>query len=336
MSGDIEKAKTESLPELDSPAMCLGERLRKNGSEAKAAIADIARFVRRESPEIAQTVQASKKGFRLVVDASDEVLEKIDEGSIKLTTDRLGNTYAQIKNAKGRYGKKLPIKREDFRQGIDPVQAANSLQLKAMQGQLDAMADQIEAIDERARDILAGQHDDRMGLLQSGMDLYLEANSASDPAFRAMLSAQAIRSFSDAGAQLALEMSSDIEYLANREYDSAKGKRAKLIEDKMRSINECFPAVHRAFMAKAAIYCERGELASMAAALGSYARVLDGTVVKHAGLLAECDASDDGSDQGVWRSRAALRLDVGDIAKRLEAPEKTFYLEPCDDEGDGE
>lgn len=336
MSSGIEKVDTGYLSNPELPVAYLGEGLRKNAGKADAFIADIARFVQRESPEVAQVVQASKKGFRLVVDASDEVLEKIDEGSIKLTTDRLGNTYAQIKNAKGRYGKKLPIKREDFRQGIDPVQAANSLQLKAMQGQLDAMAGQIEAIDECVRDILAGQHDDRMGLLQSGTDLYYEAHNASDQAFRAMLSAQAIRSLSDAAAQLALEMSSDIKYLANREYDSGKGKRTKLIEEKMRSINECFPAVHRAFMAKAAIYCERGELASMAAALESYARLLDGTVVKYAGLLAECDVSDDGSDQGVWRSRASMKLDVGDIAKRLEASEKVLYLEPCDDKGDGE
>lgn len=70
----------------------------------------------------------------------------------------------------------------------------------------------------------------------------------------------------------------------------------------------------------------------MAAALEAYSCLIEQTVGSRAGLLAEFDASDDGTDHGVWRSRAALQLDVSELSKALAAPEKTFYLEVINDE----
>ena len=41
--------------------------------------------------------------------------------------------------------------------------------------------------------------------------------------------------------------------LSNGEYGKAKGKRAELIDEKMASINRCFPVLHQASVARAAI-----------------------------------------------------------------------------------
>ena len=60
---------------------------------------------------MAQIGKAADTGFRLVVDVSDETLRDIDRGDIKLTTDKMGNTFAQMRQSNGRYGEKLPIKR---------------------------------------------------------------------------------------------------------------------------------------------------------------------------------------------------------------------------------
>ena len=315
-----------------SPLALLSAAIRESCDEADDAIFDIVKAIERQAPEAAQLRVAAGKGFRLVVDASEETLQAIDRGDIKLTTDKLGNTFAQMKRADGKYGKKLPIKREDFSRGIDPVQAANALQVKAMQEQLDQIAEQITVIDGRVEEVLCGQQNDRIGLFHSGMSLYLEARDVSDEGLRKLLISQSLRALSDSTAQLDLELREDIAYLSSGEYKKAKGKRAELIDEKMASINRCFPVLHQASVARAAIYCEQGETKAMASALESYSRLIGQTVGLHAGLLAEFDISDNGTDQGVWRSRAALQLDVSAIGKALSAPEKTFYLEAVSDE----
>ena len=198
------------------------------------------------------------------------MLRAIDRGDIKLTTDKLGNTYAQIKQTSGEFGKKLPIKKEEFSQGIDPIQAANAMQMKALQEQLDEISGQITVIDGRVKEVLRGQQNDRIGLFNSGMALYLEAREISDENLRKLLTAQSLRALSDAAAQLDLELQENVSYLANGEYEKSKGKRTQLIDEKMASINRCFPVLHQAYIARAAIYCEQGEIKAMASALESY------------------------------------------------------------------
>lgn len=336
MSSDDSLAKSESQVIADSvdrsPLALLSAAIKRSCNEADDIITDVIKAMERQTPDIAQLTKATEKGFRLVVDASDDTLQAIDRGDIKLTTDKLGNTFAQLKQADGKFGKKLPIKKEEFSQGIDLVQAANTIQMKALQQQLDGIAEQITVIDGRAKEVLRSQQNDRIGLFRSGMALYLEAREVTDTGMRKLLVAQALRALSDASAQLNLELQENIEYLSNGEYQKAKGKRAELIDEKMAAVNRCFPALHQASIARAAIYCEQGEVKAMAAALEAYSCLIEQTVGSRAGLLAEFDASDDGTDHGVWRSRAALQLDVSELSKALAAPEKTFYLEAINDE----
>lgn len=315
-----------------SPLAILKHSIQKELDEANVALDDIIQFISREAPGAVQLQRATKKGFRLVVDASQETLEAIDKGNIKLTTDRWGNTFAQIKQPNGEFGKKLPIKREDFSQGIDPVQAANSIQMKAIQDQLESLAEQIAIIDGRVREVLQGQHSDRIGLFQSGMALYLEAREIQDNDLKKLLVSQALKALSDSYCQLSLELQNHIRYLENKEFDKEKGKRVKLIDEKMQEVNRCFPAVHQAAIAKAAVYCEQGEMRAMATTLDEYAHFIESTVGGRAGLLAEYDIADDGADKGLWRSRAALRLDVSEFGKALMAPEKVLYLEMVEEQ----
>lgn len=198
------KEDTQAIPATtnSSPLTLLSNAIQASCDEADIAISDIVKAVKRQAPEMTQLCKANDKGFRLVVDVSDDVLEAIDRGNIKLTTDKMGNTYAQIKQASGQFGKKLPIKKEEFSQGIDPLQAANAMQMKAMQEQLGSIAEQITIIDGRAKEILRGQQNDRIGLFNSGMSLYLEAREISDESLRKLLVSQSLRALSDAAAQL--------------------------------------------------------------------------------------------------------------------------------------
>lgn len=306
------------------PAVLLSNGLKNRVNEAKTAIGEIYRFVEKQLPIAPQIKQAMQNGCRYVVDMSDEMIKGIDNGIIKLTQEN-GNTYAQLRNG-SYYGKKLPIKRELFRKGIDPVQMGNSLQMQALREQLETITEQINVISYNVKEVLQGQQNDRIGLYYSGMSLYLEARNITNPEMKQALIAQAIRALSDAAFQLKLEMRSDIEYLENKGYKSEKGKSAVALEEHMQKINQSFAFIHQAMMLKAGIYCDQGQLAAMSTVLEEYSHFIEDVVVKNVKLLSSCDKSDDGTNKGLWSSRANLKLEVSEFAKKLNESNKTLYL----------
>ena len=107
--------------------------------------------------------------------------------------------YAQIREANGHYGSKLPIKKDVFAKGIDPIQMAN-----ALQDQVQHIANQIAVIDHSVREVIQGQQNDRIGLYYSGLTLYLEARNVNDPEMKRALIAQSLRALSEARFQLGL------------------------------------------------------------------------------------------------------------------------------------
>ena len=70
----------------------------------------------------------------------------------------------------------------------------------------------------------------------------------------------------------------------------------------------------------------------MLSSLKSYSKLIEETVGESAGLLSECDVLDDGTEKGIWKSRAKLILDVEDSTKVLLGLESAFYLEPVIEE----
>lgn len=318
----------EEISPYDSafPIKLLSGALERKREQANRIVKSVYDSVIREASVVAQTEQAMKKGYRYVVDATESTLEAIESGKIKLTTERNGQTFAQIRQPNGHYGSKLPIKREEFAKGIDNVQMANAMQMQALQDQLKVIENQIYAIDHNVKDVLQGQQNDRIGLYYSGAALFLEAQNVNDEQMKKQLIAQALRSLSDATFQLSLTLRDDIKYLVDGEYKGAKGRRVELIEKKIQSIHQSFAFVHQSAMLRAGIYCEQNEIGAMTTVLGEYSRFIEGKIAKNAGLLAQCDANDDGSDTGIWNRRANLRLDVSDFAKQIKAPEKTLYL----------
>lgn len=101
-------------------------------AQAGNIVESVYRSVSKASPNVAQVHEATKKGYKYVVDATESTLDAIESGKIKLTTENSGKMFAQIREANGHYGSKLPIKKEVFAKGIDPIQMANALQMKAL------------------------------------------------------------------------------------------------------------------------------------------------------------------------------------------------------------
>lgn len=308
------------------PVELLSNGLKLKLAQAENVAENVYKAVAKASPRVVQVHEATKKGYRYVVDATESTREAIESGKIKLATENSGKMYAQIREANGHYGSKLPIKKEVFAKGVDPVQMANVLQMKALQEQVQQIADQIAVIDHSVREVIQGQQNDRIGLYYSGLTLYLEARNVNDPEMKKALIAQSLRALSEATFQLVLIMQSDIKYLADSEYKICKGKSVGLIDSRMNSINQSFVFIHQAAMLRAGIYCNEGELTAMSTVLNEYSHFIDGTVAKNAGLLAQCDTTDTGTEKGVWKSRAKLKLDVSEFSKQLNAPDKTIYL----------
>jgi hypothetical protein len=310
--------------DVSYPVALLSNGIQRELTQAQAAMQSIYRVVVKELPVLTEVKQAMAKGCRYVVDASESTLNAIESGALKLTQEN-GRTYAQLR-VNGKYGSKLPIKKETFRKGIDPTQVANALQMQALQDQIQAVTDQLVLIDGSVREVLQGQQNDRIGLYYSGLTLFLESRNVSDAGLRNALQAQALRSLTESTFQLKLTMESDIRYIAQKEYEKAKGKRKELIISHMNSINQSFAFIHQATMLRAGIYCDIGEHASMAHVLEEYSYFIDTVVAKNAGLLSQYDMHDDGTETGLWAGRSQLKLDTADLVKALSNPKKTLYL----------
>ena len=318
--------------DVSYPVVLLSNGIKKEFEQAQVVAQNIYRAVIKEMPILTQVQQAMDKGCRYVVDVSESTLKAIENGTLKLTQEN-GKTYAQlIEN--GKYSKKLPIKKEVFRKGIDPTQMANALQMQALQDQIQDIAEQLVLIDGSVREVLQGQQNDRIGLYYSGLSLFLESRNISDIGLKNALQAQALRALAESTFQLRLELETDIRYLERKEYEKVKGKRKDLIVERMSSINQSFAFIHQATMLRAGIYCDIGEQASMARVLEEYSHFIETDISKNAVLLSQCDINDDGTSTGLWAYRSQLKLATRNLNEALNNPQKILYLGVAREETD--
>lgn len=319
------KAKILSPRDPQYAIQFFADNLRGKLAQADSFAESVYKIALKESSTASQIVKSFEKGSRFVVDMTDSTKNAIDKGHLKLVKEH-GKLKAQLRDVNGQYGSKLDIKEEFFNKGIDPVEMANALQLKALQEQLQQVADQIVMINSSVVDVLQGQQNDRIALFYSGMNLYLEAQSIKNPEMKSALIAQAIRALSDGTQQLSITMESDIEFLTTKQYDKLRGKKTEAIQSRMDSINKAFGFIHQSTLARAAIYCEQDEYLAMANVLDEYSRFIENTVVGNANLLSQCDITDNGTENGLWHSRASLKLDASELRKVLSSGSNEYYL----------
>ncbi len=306
------------------PAELLSNGIKVELERAQMAAERIYDCVLKELPIAVQLKQAMRTGSRYVVDASEDTLKAIEDGILKLTQEN-GKTYAQLK-VNGKYGSKLPIKKEVFKKGIDANQMANALQMQALQEQLQNVEDQLLLIGGSVKEVLQGQQNDRIGLYYSGLSLFLESQHILNEELKKSVEAQALRALTEATFQLKISMQSDIQYIEAKEYDKFKGKRKELIISHMNSINRAFAFIYQATLLRAGIYCNIGEQAAMAQVLDEYSLFIENDIVPYAALLAQYDLNDDGTENGLWAARTQLKLDTTELYKILNDPPKTLYL----------
>jgi len=324
----IEVVDVDEMSPYDNnyPIELLKRGIKNKIDQAQDIAHSIYKEIVKDSSLIAESHKAMKKGTKYIVDLSDDMVKAIDEGKIKLSQTKDGKLCAQILREDGKFGTKLGIKKETVKGVADPTQITNALQMAALQDQIQCIEKQINSISHSVHDVLQGQQNDRIGLYYSGVTLYIEAQNVDDKDLKNALLVQSLRSLSESTYQLNLTMNSDIKYLVDKGYNDEKGKKVKLIDEKMQSINKSFEFIHQASLMRAAIYCEQGELKAMTTVLSEYSKLIDNSIAKNAGLLALCDASDKDGINGVWNQRAKLRLDVDEIKKQICSNEKIIYI----------
>ena len=118
---DLAEPITQELSPYDVsyPVSLLSNGIKRELQMAQVAAENIYRAVIKEMPVLTQVKQAMDKGCRYVVDASESTIKAIESGALKLSHEN-GKTYAQLMQ-NGKYSTKLPIKKEVFRKGIDPI-----------------------------------------------------------------------------------------------------------------------------------------------------------------------------------------------------------------------
>lgn len=327
-NGIIDKNRLNEISPYDDsfPIMLLSNAFEIQINEANQLLNDVSEEVKKSHFDSSLFVDGpSEEKMRLVVDTTDDVLKGIQDGSIKLVEEN-GHLLAQLRE-NGRYSKKLPIKEDYYKEGYNPEQLSIALQLKTIQDSLVTISKQIKTIDRSVKEVALGQQNDRIGLYYSGVALFIESMSVSDIDLRHNLIAQALKSLTEASFQLTLKLQSDIRYLKNKEYESQKKMRVKLITEKVNSIDQCFSIIHQASMLKAGIYCQQKEVQATCAVLEEYSRFINGTIAPNAPMLSQGDVRDNGTERGIWKKRVNLELDVSNVSKLLQNKNKNLEIE---------
>lgn len=307
------------------PAKMLEEAFELRMVEAKAKEDEV---YERSFKDKMQDISVPDKGeekMRLVVDESEEFLKEYQEGNVHLAEEK-GRKVAQLKE-NGRYGSKLGIKEEIYSDGPSQLEIDTALKLQQIQKALESLSKQIQTIDSNVKDVIQGQQNDRMGLYYSGVALFMESANIEDEVMRKQMLAQSLKTLTDATFQLTLSLQSDIQYLKDKRYKEDKKKQYDLLLERINNVNKGFSVIHMSYVLKAGIYCQQGELKAMANVLQEYSRLIEGTIVENADMLAQCDPRDDGTaEKGIWNRHSQLKLDVSDVVEALTSDNSAKYI----------
>ncbi len=264
-------------------------------------------------------IDSQRKETRYIVNMSEELSQAIDKGLVKLDTSKTGEIFAQLRDASGHFSDKLSITKEVAKVGLNPAEISHALQMKAIEEKLGEMMDMLDEIGRDVAEVIQGQQNDRIGLYNSGLTLYLESRGIQDANFRSLVAAQALKTLSDGNEQILQELRTNMQYLLEGKYKAKRGHSADDIREKMANINRCFDIVHRSYMLKAALFYERNEINAMLSVFDEYGKFLQREIIPYAPQLTELDRNDVLLQDGRWERRTQLFDELGSVRKQLSA-----------------
>ena len=314
-----EIADTLSLFDEQFSIVDLQNAIARNEDESNTVLSSVRRAVKKAAKNVPDEDKAI-----YVVDMNEGIRAAIDSGDIKLDTNAAGEIFAQLRDEKGRYGEKLPIKEELIEQGVSVEAVELALQMDVIRDQLKEIITALSSIEGRVTAVIQGQHNDRLGLFYSGLSLYLEARSLRDESLKKQIIAQSLRSLSDANAQMIQELRTSVEYLVTEQYRRAKKMTGK-IDEQLSTIHQCYDIVYRAAFLKAMIYHENGEIAAMLTAIDEYGRFVEKMIVPYAGKLSELDRHNRLIEKGTWGTICHTLVSCRNLKEQI-SQKHIYYL----------
>ena len=240
--------------------------------------------------------------LRYVLDINEEVARDIADGVIKLTKNKEGKVFAQI-SENGKFGSKIPIKKELIEKASDPALAFTQLQMQALQHQMQEIVEVLKEIQYEVKNITISLHDDRVALLDSGKCLILESEKIIDEQCKKMTLSYAQSQLSLAASQIQRETTREILQLIEGSYPSKIGNRSKEIAKRMKKVETNLAHIHEVYIEKAKGYLLIDEKAAFIEVLLEYSAFLRQSIAGNAKPLAELDPGIKYFDGSVWDQR---------------------------------
>lgn len=210
----------------------------------------------RQAPAMIEVVDqlVSGKTYQAVI--PPEVRKQIKQGKAVWDQSKEGLHRLTIRDAKN--GQIIcQVKLEDVYPKL-----MSSLNQLAVQRALAEIIQKLEEIDQKICTVLEGQRNDRLALVESGVQLYLQAMAASKPETRHQLLIEAVDKLTVGRQQLILSMEANIHDLDKRLprnswqllWRSLTRDMLKQIEEKAKPVQESLQAILRASYVLASTY----------------------------------------------------------------------------------
>lgn len=269
---------------------------------------DILMSLVESSPAVAELAKGLKKSERLQLVFSDEVKQKIADGTYKLMKrkDVDGIFKAVVVDKRGKTRAIADLQWEEIGKGVDPASMTAAMQGMAIQQQLRAISEQLQDMSAAMEDVLIGQHNDRLAMFLSGEAIYREALAASDISLQKSLTASAISALTNATASLQASLVYEINSVCEK-YDAEKGRfvglKTEKLKEKMYLINSSFQTIHKATTLKAAIYYKEGEYQALSTVLTDYKGFLERSLPEEKAHVLYLADPNEKTFEGIWNIR---------------------------------
>jgi len=219
-------------------------------------------------PSVIEVVQklAADKSYRVVIPS--DVLKRLEEGTAHW--DRRADGLLGVTIRESQTGH---IIRQVSLEEISP-QFLSSINQLAIQRTLSEIVQRLEIIDQKISVVLQGQRNDRLAIVEGGVDLYQQAIVATELENRRQLLLSAIQQLNEGRQRLMLTLETDVQFVDRLPHkpwqiilSSFFRDIPKYVESKARPVQEAFQAILRASYVLASAYEALGEPESLRVSL---------------------------------------------------------------------
>jgi hypothetical protein len=209
---------------------------------------------------------ADSGSYRAVI--SPEILKKLEKGIASWDKTADGFIGARIRdNETGQII--AQVKLEEISANL-----LTSINQVAIQHTLAEIVQRLEMVDQKITSVLEGQRNDRLAMVESGINLYMQAIAAKNPDTRHQLLINAVDKLDEGRQKLILSLESDIEFVDKLPRTFWQMLRysplrdvSEEVEAKAKPVQQSFQAVIRASYVLASAYETLGEINALQVSL---------------------------------------------------------------------